>query len=137
LRPFCYVSRQDSHLPCQSYRCRDLISSPSVWRLCTCSGSVAYWFLSCPGFHTTHCLCSVYTRQRDSVCVKVALLSRVIVPYGSIIPLSSIMAGLLEIYVLVYCLVSLRLEWEILGGTIKNGIALLFYCDVVLRMMTS
>jgi hypothetical protein len=44
---------------------------------------------------------SVYTRQRDSVCVKVALLSRVIVPYGGIIPLSSIMAGLLERHVCV------------------------------------
>src|SRR5277367_5379698 len=43
-------------------------------------------------FHTWHRLLSVYTRKRDSVCVTVTLLSRVIMPYRSIIPLSSFMA---------------------------------------------
>jgi len=48
----------------------------------------------------------------------------------AITPLPSVVAGLLERYMFVYCLVSLRLEWETLGGTIKMA---LHYYEVLYR----
>jgi hypothetical protein len=101
------------------------LASEYMFRLCGVPVSVL------SSFHTPHHLLSVYTRQRDSVCVKVALLSRVIIAAcRAIIPLSSVVAGLLERYMFVYCLVSLRLEWESLGGTIKMA---LHYYEVLYR----